>query len=273
MVIDYSKLFFKIGNKAAILINKILKPFKIKISRVGNIKSIYPVEATERDIEIINYILNPDWDKKLSLVTIDKLMNVIQSTKYIIENNIEGDFVECGVWRGGCSLAIAMVLNDLKVDRKIYLFDTFEGMTRPGNEDYGYDGFNPLKVFEEKQKDNFNDYCYASLEYVVSKFKDLKLDKYATFIKGDVLKTLNQEENIPNKIALLRLDTDWYESTKLEMEKLYPKLVRNGVLLIDDYGDWQGCKKAIDEYFKENNSTGTPLLWGNRSTGKGLVKK
>ena len=272
MEIDLKKLLFKIANKSAILINKILKPLKIKISRVGSTKSAYPVEASPRDIEIINYILNPDWDKKLSLVTIDKLMHVI-STRYIIENNIEGDFVECGVWRGGCSIAIAMVLNDMKADRKVFLFDTFEGMTRPGNEDYGYDGFNPLKVFEEKQKENFNDYCYASLDYVKSKFKDLELNKYATFIKGDVLKTLNHEKNIPDKIALLRLDTDWYESTKLELEKLYPKLVKNGILLIDDYEDWQGCKKAVDEYFKGKNSKDYPFMWGNRTTGKGLIKK
>ena len=88
--------------------------------------------------------------------------------------------------------------------------------------------------------------CFTRLRK--SKFKGL--NKYATFIKGDVLKTLNHEKNIPDKIALLRLDTDWYESTKLELEKLY-QACKNGILLIDDYEDWQGCKKAVDEYFKE----------------------
>jgi len=88
-----------------------------------------------------------------------------------------------------------------------------------------------------------------------------------------VMKTLKKEENLPEKIALLRLDTDWYESTKLEMNILYPKLIKNGVLLIDDYADWQGCKRAIDEYFKTNFRSNYSLMWGNRITGKGLVKR
>ena len=101
----------------------------------------------------------------------------------------------------------------------------------------------------------------------------MNLQDYATFIKGDVIKTLKEETNLPKNIALLRLDTDWYESTKLEMQTLYPRVVKDGVLLIDDYADWQGCKKAVDEYFMENNLKYNSILWGNQATGKGLVKR
>ena len=116
------------------LTNKIISPLNIKISKLENQNSFYPVEATKKDIEIMNYVLSPqDNRRRLSMVSSDRLWAVIQATKYIIKNEIEGDFIECGVWRGGCSLAMAMVLDDLKADRKIFLYDTFAGMTKPTN--------------------------------------------------------------------------------------------------------------------------------------------
>ena len=264
---------FKFSKNIALNVNVLLKPLGIKLIRIEKRHSEFPVEATKRDIEIIKYVLNSNWDKKLSMVSVDRLMAVISSTKYIIENNIEGDFVECGVWRGGCALAMAMILNDYKVNRKIYLYDTFEGMTSPGKEDLGFDGSQPLKIFKEYQKENHNEWCFASIEDVQHQFKKLNLNSNVIFVKGDVVKTLSEKENLPEKIALLRLDTDWYESTKMEMNVLYPKLIKNGVLLIDDYADWQGCKRAIDEYFNENFRFNYSLMWGNRNTGKGLVKR
>ena len=121
--------------------------------------------------------------------------------------------------------------------------------------------------------DDHNAWCFASLEDVKNQFKKLDLEKKAIFIKGDVLKTLNKETNLPEKIALLRLDTDWYESTKYEMNILYPRLQKDGVLLIDDYGHWQGAKKAIDEYLSEHNLTNRCLMWKTDFTGRGLIKR
>ena len=259
--------------KIGLLSNIFLKNLGLKLIKIENAFNEYPVDATKRDIEIIEYILNSNSKKRLSMVSVDRLMSVIQSTKYLIENDIKGDFVECGVWRGGCALAIAMVLKDFNVDRKIYLFDTFQGMTMPGKEDKGFDGFQPFRKFKKRQRENHNSWCYASLEDVKFQFEKLNLENYPIFIKGDVLKTLSKEENLPQQIALLRLDTDWYESTKFEMNVLYPRIIKDGVLLIDDYTDWQGCKKAVDEYFYENFKFNYPLIWGNSMTGKGLVKK
>ena len=173
-------------------INKILYPFGIKISRI---KNLYPVEASSREIEIIDYILRLDNPKEaLSMVSIDRLWSIIQATKYIIKNNIKGDFVECGVWRGGCSLAMAMILDELKVSRKIYLYDTFSGMTAPSSLDIDIHGNNAKDRLERTKKDgNNNIWAYASIEDVKSQFKYLGLERNTIFVKGDVLQTLDKK--------------------------------------------------------------------------------
>ena len=99
-----------------------------------------------------------------------------------------------------------------------------------------------------------NEWCYASLNEVqnnLSKFDKNYQDNFV-FVKGKVEQTLENEKNIPKKISLLRLDTDFYDSTKKEMEVLYPRLQNKGVLIIDDYGHWKGSKKAVDDYFKND---------------------
>ena len=96
--------------------------------------------------------------------------------------------------------------------------------------------------------------CYSSLTEVKENLSKTKFDNdKLKFIVGDVSETLVIENNKPDKISLLRLDTDWYKSTKDELIHLYPKLINGGVLIIDDYGHWEGSKIATDEYFKENN--------------------
>ena len=149
---------------------EILKRFTKKTLGLEN--SFYPVEATKRDIEIMDYILSPqDKRSRLSMVSSNRLWAVIQATKYIIKNEIEGDFVECGVWRGGCSLAIAMVLDDLKVDRKIFLYDTFAGMTKPTKYDNTYSGRIATSRFENLKRDNdICDWCFASIADVKKQF-------------------------------------------------------------------------------------------------------
>lgn len=256
-------------------INSLLSLLNLKIIKLeGKNQLTYPVEATKRDIEIMKYILSPEnKSNSISMVSIDRLWAVIQATKYIVNNNIEGDFVECGVWRGGCSLAVAMVLEDLKSDRKVFLFDTFEGMTEPTNYDVSHFNLVAKNKFLSSKRSGYNSWCYASIEDVKEQFKKFGLENKASFIKGDVLKTLSEESNLPKKIALLRLDTDWYESTKFEMKVLYPRLEKHGILLIDDYGHWKGSKKAIDEYFINEKPSSHPLMWKIDYTGRGIIKK
>ena len=137
--------------------------------------------------------------------------------------------------------------------RSLYLFDTFEGMPPPTENDVDIDGVTAGSLLDRSDKESDESvWCRATLDVVK---KALGSTGYPSekihFIKGMVEK--NIPHFAPEKIALLRLDTDWYESTKHEMEHLFPRLSRGGVLIIDDYGHWQGARKAIDEYLEKND--------------------
>lgn len=158
-------------------------------------------------------------------------------------NGVPGDYVECGVYRGGNikgMMAYALDRNDL---RNVWLYDTFAGMTPPLDLDVDLGG--------NKAKDILNSVmCLASLEEVKNNLSDIKYpETLSKYVIGDICQTVMDDKNVPESISLLRLDTDWYESTKIELQRLYPRLVPGGVLIIDDYGHWQGCRKAVDEYF------------------------
>ncbi len=249
----------------------------IKLSRL-TYPLDFPAEATKRDIEIMNYILQPQNNKgsipenALIMSNMERLWAVIQATKYIIKNNIEGDFVETGCWRGGNSLAIAMILNDFKIDKKIYLYDTFEGMVKPTKNDFDYRNIDPIEKYNLNQRKKHNEWCYASLEDVKSQFTKFDLEKNVVFIKGDILKTLNNKNNLPQKISLLKLGTVWYESIKHELKILYPNLSHQGVFLVDDYGARKGCQKAVNEFFYNNEQQRIPLMWRSDFFGRGFIK-
>ena len=150
-------------------------------------------------------------------------------------------------------MAAALALCKLgKRDGSFFLYDTFEGMTRPGDMDVRYQGEHSLKHFEQLQTGpDRSDWCRASLDDAKRNIASLDYDQTRfTFIKGKVEETI--PENCPKSISLLRLDTDWYESTKHEMIHLFPLLSRGGVLLIDDYANWLGSKKAVDEYLADH---------------------
>ena len=181
------------------------------------------------------------------MVSEEKLIATILSCKFVIDNNIKGDFVECGVAAGGNSIAAAMMFKNYKSKKKVYLFDTFEGMTSPGKYDYKIsDNSLPIKKYKESVRDGYNQWCYVPLNDVKNNFKKAGIDeKNIFFIKGDVTKTLLDIKNLPKSISVLRLDTDWYESTTSELNNLYPILSEYGMLLIDDYGHWGGQKRLL----------------------------
>lgn len=170
----------------------------------------------------------------------ERIAGLHQALISVHENKIDGDFVECGVYMGG-NVIIAKKFFDSVNDKtkKFFAFDTFEGMTSPGEND-------PENAHITWQNKNA---CRAHLNEVMEEFKKHNvLDNRVLFVVGDVCNTL-KENNIPDKISILRLDTDWYESTKVELQILYKKLSVGGFLIIDDYGHWSGCKKAVDEFF------------------------
>ena len=180
----------------------------------------------------------------------ERLTGLITAVKYIIANQIEGDFVECGVWRGGSMMAAALTLRSLKEhSRQLHLFDTFEGMPPPTSKDKAFTGQLAETILEQTERKE------GPGVWAIASHKDVEGNMQSTgypaerihLVKGKVEDTIPKQA--PEKIALLRLDTDWYESTKHELEHLYPRLAPNGVLIIDDYGHWVGAKQAVDEYF------------------------
>jgi len=212
---------------------------------------IFPIEFTERDKEIYNYVKS----NKLTMVPHEGLINTILSANYVVKNGIVGDFVECGVWRGGNALAALMVFEALGSEKLVWLYDTFQGMTEPSDDDFQLQSQELASVqFSKFQRDDHNAWCYASIEDVRKNISDSGVNiSHAKLIQGDVMETLRDEENVPTSICALRLDTDWYESTKEEMARLYPLVSKKGILIIDDYGYWNGSRKAIDEFFHETD--------------------
>ena len=185
-----------------------------------------------------------------TLTKLEAVQSLIDSVKYLTKNNIKGDFIECGVWKGGSIMTMIKTLQELNLnDRDVFLYDTFTGMSKPTSEDIASNG----RIGSELYTGIPNDDPDANpLEEVQRNVSSLNYDENKIhYIKGKVEDTL--PNNTHEKIALLRLDTDWYESTKCELEHLFPKLVNGGILIIDDYGDWNGAKKAVKEYLKQNN--------------------
>ncbi len=189
-----------------------------------------------------------------TMTSTERLYAVYQSVDYILKNNIPGDFVECGVWKGGCAMMMAHALKKYNCyDRKIYLYDTFEGMTEPGEKDISYAKHPAHKKYNESlHQESGTNWCRSELDEVLHNLQrtGYPIENFIC-VKGKVEDTIPGD--MPEKIALLRLDTDWYESTLHELQYLYPRLSEKGVLIIDDYGHWLGCREAVDEYFKAND--------------------
>jgi hypothetical protein len=158
------------------------------------------------------------------MVSDELLYATLLACRYAAEANIPGDFVECGVWRGGNAILAADVFKRLAPTKKVYLFDTFAGMTTPT----AHDGSDAILETKQHQRADHNEWCLCPLDEVRSNFIKYRLD--AEFIVGDVMETLSAA---PHTISVLRLDTDWYESTKYELETLYPRLCSGGVLMIE----------------------------------------
>ncbi|MGB5605100.1 MAG: TylF/MycF/NovP-related O-methyltransferase [Gammaproteobacteria bacterium] len=209
--------------------------------------------------------------REYTLLNPEKLYAFIQAIRYIEKNGISGDIVECGVWRGGAIMAAALTLKQLNMpERTFYLYDTFAGMSRPTDKDRPVPGtgdFDVNEAFERaKTGHDSSDWCYASLEDVKQNLSGIDYDQSKfVYVEGKVEDTLPAV--LPGPISILRLDTDWYDSTRQEMEHLLPLLVPKGVLIIDDYYRWAGNKDAVDEYLEEHR---IPILLtrvGNSAIG------
>jgi O-methyltransferase len=220
-------------------------------------------EASAREREII------DRTAPFTMTNRERQWALIKAVQYIDSHAIPGDIVECGVWRGGNIMLAKLARKDSEIPRRYFLFDTFRGMSPPSPADVDYHGRSASTDFEKSQHEDYNDNCYAPRDDVERNLELAGLTaEEVVLCEGRVEDTLLDPANIPEKIAILRLDTDWYESTRAELEKLWPKLSVGGVLIVDDYGCWQGARRAVDAFFGEK----PPLFIAVDFTGRVAIK-
>ncbi|NTW49232.1 MAG: macrocin O-methyltransferase [Chlorobiales bacterium] len=210
----------------------------------------YPPDFSPEIIETLEAV------RPFTMTSQERVFSLVKAVEYVVSQNIPGEIVECGVWKGGSMMAVAKTLIRLKqTGKRLYLFDTFEGMPPAEDVDRNFRGENASRLMDAQDQ--------ASWIWAIAQIDEVKKNMASTgyppdkitYIKGKVEETIPGQA--PEKIAILRLDTDWYESTKHELEYLYPRLSPGGVLIIDDYGHWAGAKKAVDEYIAKHN---IPLL-------------
>jgi O-methyltransferase len=199
-----------------------------------------------------------------------KLFALIEAVRYVNRHQIPGDVVECGVWRGGSMQAVARTLIEAgDTTRDLHLFDTYEGMPPPSDRDRrGYDARTAEELLAEESPEDSKVWAVATLDDVQQGFAQVPYPpERVHFVQGKVEDTI--PGHAPEQISILRLDTDWYESTRHELDHLYPRLSRGGVLLLDDYGYWEGARAAVDEFLAQ---TGERLLLTRMASGRLAVK-
>ncbi len=200
-------------------------------------------EFTEDEWNMLNVC------KPYTMTSGERLLHTFRTIKELDKEKIEGAIVECGVYKGG--QIISAWLGNTKSKRQFWLYDTFEGMTSPTEDDYriNADGSYGFAHQSTKAKNGYDQWCRAELNEVVENINPFIPQNQTKYVVGDVCKTLENPGNVPTNIALLRLDTDWYESTYKELQVLWPKLSIGGICVIDDYNSWQGSKKAFHDVF------------------------
>jgi len=224
-------------------IHKTFRFFGFDITQFPPREQAFPPDFREDELEILRQV------RRWTMVSPDRIYALIQAVRYVSANDIPGAIDECGVWRGGSVAAIARTLLQLQdVSRELYLFDTFEGMTEPTAKDLDYTGKKASQVLADCPGDRCID---APLEQVKEVLCGTGYpSERIHFVRGRVEDTI--PASAPELIALLRLDTDWYDSTKHELIHMFPRLSKAGVIIIDDYGHWRGAREACDEYFAQN---------------------
>jgi O-methyltransferase len=232
--------------KAAI--HKSLRLFGLDLIHFPPRERERPPDFRDDEAEIVRAV------KPWTSTSPERIYALIQAVRYVSGNRVAGAIVECGVWKGGSMAAVARTLLQAgDVSRDLYLFDTFEGMTEPSAKDIDYSGKDANDVMRQD----------AGFRCADAPLKQVQDVLYATgypkermhFVQGRVENTIPSAA--PSEISLLRLDTDWYESTKHELVHLFPRLAKGGVIIVDDYGHWEGARQACDEYFAENH---VPIL-------------
>ncbi len=230
--------------------------------RLGfDVVALSPHDVAPRYFEINDRV------EPFTMTSLSRVFAVIAAAEHVSARGVQGAVVECGVWKGGSTMAALLALKGMgDVSREVWLYDTYEGMAAPTRQD----GDTHTQLFNTHARaDGGSDWCRAELGEVVTNVESCGYPmERVKFIKGRVEDTI--PGNLPERISLLRLDTDFYASTKHELEHLYPRLVSGGILIIDDYGAFAGAKQAVDEYFAAQKIEA--FLNRIDSTGRLLVK-
>lgn len=170
-----------------------------------------------------------------------RLRGLYRAVRHVVTENVVGDIVECGAARGGSAALMGLTLKQLDADRALWLFDTFEGLPPPTQDD---------PDFEIAKR--YTGACRGDLGEVVALFERLGISAHSRFVKGLF------QETLPvcgvERIGVLHIDGDWYESVKVCLEHLYDRVTSGGIIQIDDYGHWAGARKAADEFLREHPS-------------------
>jgi hypothetical protein len=243
-----------------------LRGMGYELRRIGSsrLAEVNLRDVSEQERRILDVVL------PFTNTGVERILALTSAVTYITKNRIAGDITECGVWRGGSMMAVALtLLAHGDQSRRLYLYDTYEGMSEPTDHDTTPWGDSAAAMLGRYPRGT-GPWCYASIDEVRANLLSTgyPAEKIIT-VAGKVEDTI--PKHLPGELSLLRLDTDWYESTKHELKHLYPLLVRNGILIIDDYGHWQGARKAVDEYFEAQS--GANYFHRIDYTGRLLVKR
>ncbi len=203
---------------------------------------LYPPDVSPEDRALYESVT------PYTMTSVERVITLAGYVRHLVAQRVPGAFVECGVWRGGSSMCIARTLLQLGVTRELHLFDTFSGMSAPTDDDLtllGKRAADLLRATPREQDDSL--WCWASLADVRRNLLSTGYPEARIhLVEGKVEDTI--PDAAPPEIALLRLDTDWYESTRHELEHLYPRVSPGGIIVVDDYGHWAGARKAVDEF-------------------------
>jgi O-methyltransferase len=187
-----------------------------------------------------------------TMTSAERIYGLCLAVDHVARHRVPGAIVECGVWRGGSAMAAARTLDRAgEHERHLVLFDTFHGMTPPAEVDRDLAGRSASALMEREDPASSHVWAASSLEEVRRNLASTGYER-VDYVEGDVLQTI--PDRAPEEIALLRLDTDWYESTRHELKWLFPRISTGGILIVDDYGHWSGARRAVDEHFREIGS-------------------
>jgi hypothetical protein len=230
------------------VLQKIAKRFNYEIRKIPGTRAL-PSDFEQEHRAVFEKVA------PFTMTSPERIYSLVEAVKYLEKHGIAGDIVECGVWKGGSMMSVAWMLKSRNsTERRLYLYDTFEGMPPPSKHDKTFRGEDAKNLLEKNRNKEENlVWAYSTLEEVRHNMRSTGYpEEKIVYVAGKVEETI--PATLPQKIALLRLDTDWYESTLHELIHLFPLLAEGGVLILDDYGHWQGARKAADEYF-ETHST------------------